>query len=74
MDTSETNIKILKPLVSCNSWSYIVNENGNAVRLTLEGYGSCTPVDALQEFIDNLTPDQFIGLWNECEQKKEIID
>lgn len=67
-------MKNLHAEVSGNSWSYVVNENGNAIRMTLEGYGSCTPVSALQNYIDNLVEDQFNKLWEECEKKKDIKD
>lgn len=72
--TQPKNMKILKPLVSAGNWSYVVNENGNAVRMTLEGYGSCTPIYAIQEMIDNLTPENFEKLWQECENKNDIKD
>jgi hypothetical protein len=67
-------MKKLHVEVSNNSWSYIVNENGNAIRMTLEGYGSCTPVDVMQKMIDGLDEKQFNDLWNECENKKEVKD
>ena len=54
----DNNMIILEPYVDGDSWSYIRNQNGNSMRLTLEGYGSCTPVWKLVEFIDNLTDEQ----------------
>jgi hypothetical protein len=64
--------KKLTPFVT--SWSYIVNENNNAIRLSLEGFGSCTPVGELQNMINKLKPEEFDNLWNECENKKDKID
>ena len=62
----------LTPLVT--GWSYIVNENGNAVRMSIVGYGSCTPVAVLQKMIDGLSEENYKNLWNECEQKKDVQD
>jgi len=67
-------MKTLKPIISNNSWSYIVNENGNAIRITCEGYGSCTPVNVLQEMINSMTPEKFKKTWNECEERKDVIN
>jgi len=67
-------MKNLHAEVSGGMWSYVVNENGNAVRMTLEGFGSCTPVSAMQKMIDNLTPEQYEELWQHCENKKDIKD
>jgi len=66
------NNKTLKAINT--SWSYIVNENGNAVRTTLMGYGSCTPIDVLQKYIDSLSKEQFKKQWQRCENNKDIID
>lgn len=66
--------KTLKPFISGNLWSYVVNENGNAIRITLEGYGSSTPEEPLQKMIDGLTAENFESLWQKCEQKKDIQD
>ena len=49
---------ILEPYVDSDNWSYIKNQNGNSMRITLDGYGSCTPVWKLVEFVDNLTDEQ----------------
>jgi len=65
-------MKTLTPMVSANTWSYIVNENGNAIRISLEGYGSCTPANVMQEFINNLKPEIFEEIWQECEVKKDV--
>ena len=67
-------LKKLYPIISQGSWSYVVNENNNAIRITLEGFGSCTPIEEMQKMIDNLNKKQFEDLWNECEVKKDIID
>jgi len=74
MNTSGNHFRTLKPLISRNSWSYIVNENENALRIILVGYGSCTPIDILQEYIDGLSTIDFDRLWNDCEQTKDTID
>ena len=49
---------ILEPYVDSDNWSYIKNQNGNSMRITLDGYGSCTPVWKLVEFIDGLNDKQ----------------
>lgn len=67
-------MKTLKAIVSGGMWSYIVNENGNAIRTTLEGYGSCTPEDALQSYINKMTPEVFEKTWQECEGRKDNQD
>ena len=67
-------IKTLKPFISSGCWSYVVNENGSALRMTFEGYGSCTPAPVIQEMINGLTREQFESLWNECENKKDTLD
>jgi hypothetical protein len=67
-------MKKLHAEVSGGCWSYVVNENGNAVRTSLEGYGSCTPVDAMQKMIDGLSEKQFNELWDKCENKKDVKD
>lgn len=65
-------MKTLKAV--CTSWSYIVNENGNGFRVSLEGYGSSTPIDVLQDHIDQLTSEQFEATWQNCEKINDIID
>jgi hypothetical protein len=65
-------VKKLFPKVSAGNWSYIVNENGNAIRLTFEGYGSCTPIDIMQGFINRLSSKEFDEIWQECEKRKDI--
>jgi len=60
--------------VSGDMWSYIVNEHGNGIRITIEEHGSCTPVSALEDMIRNLSPDGFEKLWQECEQQPDIQD
>jgi hypothetical protein len=67
-----SNNKILFPYLT--TWSYIKNENGKALRVTLEGFGSCTPADELQKWIDGLTKKQFNNLWKDVENSKDVID
>lgn len=67
-------MKTLKAIVSVRDWSYIVNENGNSVRATLIGYGSCTPAPALQGWIDKMSPEEFEKIWQECETRRDIQD
>lgn len=66
--------KKLHAEVSMNNWSYIVNENGNAIRLTLEEYGSCTPVPILQKWIERLSKKEYEKIWQKCELKKDVRD
>ena len=68
VEKDEQNI-ILIPSVSGNIWSYITNQNGNSMRITLEGYGSCTPVEAMQRIIDNMSDDEKLKLSQEIDTK-----
>ncbi len=65
--------KGLKAFVSANFWSYVINDKGNGFAVTLEGYGSCTPENALQNWIDNLTKRRWNEIYKECDKKKEKI-
>lgn len=65
-------MKTLKPYIA--DWSYIINENGNAERITFIDFGSVTPTWKIQEFIDKLTPEQFELEWQRCEDKKDKLD
>lgn len=65
-------MKTIKPYLT--SWSYIVNQNGNAIRISLEGYGSCTPYDVLQEWLDKMPQDKIDKWADECDITKDIID
>ena len=67
-------LKALKATISAGSWSYIVNQNGNAIRTTLYGYGSCTPFNVLQEWIDKLSQKEIKKLADECDKRKDIKD
>ena len=60
--------------IMTGGWSYIINDDGDALRMTMKGYGSCTPASVLQEMIDNLTPKEFEELWNKCRNTKDTID
>lgn len=65
-------IKTIKPFLT--SWSYIINQNGNAIRTTLEGQGSCTSINKLQEWIDNLPQKELEKLADECDERKDKVD
>jgi hypothetical protein len=47
--------KYLKAEISIGCWSYIKNEKGHYMRMTLEGYGSCTSTGILQRWCDELS-------------------
>ena len=65
---------MLKAEVSGGMWSYIVNEKGNALRITLAGFGSCTPISALNEWISKLTPAQKREWSDKCDEARNIKD
>lgn len=60
--------------ISPNLWSYIVNGNGNAIRMTLEGHGSCTPIYILQKWIRNMTPIELKKWSKRCDVEKDKKD
>ena len=66
--------KEIKPFVSAGTWSYIINQNKNAMRITLMEYGSCTPINILREWINNLSQKEIEELADECDRKKDIQD
>lgn len=61
-------------LVSQGGWSYIINSNGNAIRTTLRGHGSCAPEDILQHYINKLTKKQMVEIFGLCDETKDLID
>ena len=66
--------KQINPFISANFWSYIINQNGNVMRIILEGYGSCTPIDKLKEWISKLSQKEINNLADECDKRKDILD
>jgi len=66
--------KEIKPFISSSFWSYIINQNGDAIRITLEGCGSCTPIEKLQKWIDKLSPEEINKIADECDKRKDILD
>lgn len=57
------------------SWSYIKNKKtGKAVRMTLEGYGSYTPLHALQDFIDDMPVEEQKEWAERCNKHNHVID
>ena len=54
-------------------WSYIINDKGNGYPTTLDGYGSCTPADVLQEWIDKLPKKEWDEIYRRCDKMKEVI-
>ena len=66
--------KEIKAFVSANCWSYIINQNGNAKRITLYGYGSCTPVEGLDNWLSKLPYKEIEKLSEECDRAKDNLD
>jgi len=64
----------LKAFVSKNDYSYIINEKGNAMRATLERFGSCTPQLYLQGWLDALSEKRKQEISEECDKSKDIVD
>ena len=60
--------------VSGGCWSYVTNQNGNSMRITLEGYGSCTPLDVLQAFLDRLDEGERKSWSDDCDEMKVPFD
>ena len=60
--------------VSGGTWSYVTNQNGNSMRVTIEGHGSCTPADVLQEFLDELTPEDKQRWSDDCDKELDTYD
>jgi hypothetical protein len=46
--------KYLTAYVDEHYWSYVVTSEGFSSRVTLEGYGSCTPEHIMQRYIDEM--------------------
>ena len=67
-------MKKIKPFISANNWSYIINQNDNAIRITLDGYGSCTPYDVLENWINNLSQKEIDKLADECDKRQDSLD
>ena len=61
----------LEPFISGDLWSYIKNQNGNMVRTTLVGYGSSTPSDILQDYINSLSKKEKQEISNDCDKKRD---
>ena len=66
-------MKTLKALVSAGNWSYIINDKGNGFSVTLAEYGSCTPENVLQEWIDKLPKKRWNEIYKQCDEIKEKI-
>ena len=65
--------KYLTAHVDKNSWSYVKTKDNYTLRVTLEGYGSCTPAYILQRYIDELlVRDQ--KKWADRVKKEGILE
>jgi hypothetical protein len=65
--------KYLTAHIDLNYWSYVKTKSGHAMRVTLEGYGSCTPEHILQRFIDELSVKEQKE-WADWVKKEGIIE
>lgn len=65
--------KTLSGYVSENTRSYLINEKGNALPFTLEGYGSCTPAGILDQWLNTLTKKKWVHWYKEVKNSKEKI-
>ena len=65
--------KYLTAHIDPNYWSYVKTKSGHTMRVTLEGYGSCTPEHILQRFIDELSVKEQKE-WADQVKKEGIID
>ena len=66
--------KGLRAFVSKNSWSYIINEKGNAMRITFQQFGSCTPELFLEGWLAGLSEKKKRELSKQCDEVKNTID
>ena len=66
--------KGLRAFVSKNMWSYIINEKGNAMRVTFQQFGSCTPELFLQGWLEGLSEKEKRELSKQCDETKDTID
>ena len=66
--------KGLRGFVSAGTWSYIINENGNAMRITFQQFGSCTPELFLNGYIEGLSEKKKRELSKQCDKAKDIVD
>jgi len=74
---SPPNLEIpkgLRAFVSANNWSYIINGNGNALRMSFPQFGSCTPELFLQGYIIGLSEKKRRELSKRCDEAKDTMD
>jgi len=64
-------MKTLTAIVTGGCWSYIINDKGNGFSITLEGHGSCTPPDVLQDWLNKLPKKRWNEIYKECDERKE---
>ena len=66
--------KGLRAFVSKGQWSYVINENGNALRMTFPQFGSCTPELYLQGWLDGLSEKKKREMSKQCDEAKDALD
>jgi len=66
--------KGLRAFVSPGQWSYVINEKGNALRMTFQQFGSCTPELFLEGYIVGLSEKEKRKLSKQCDEAKDTID
>ena len=62
--------KTLKAIISEGTWSYIVNDKGDAMPYTLQGEGSCTRIEVGEAWIRNLNQKDWIALYRSVIKNK----
>lgn len=48
--------------------TYVLNEKGRGYKATLLEYGSCTPAEVMQTYLDSLPPKIWLETWKKCEK------
>ena len=74
---SKVDLKIKKGLrafVSKGMWSYFINEKGNAMRVTFQQFGSCTPELFLQGYLEGLSKKKKRELSKQCDEAQHEVD
>lgn len=59
-----------KVYVSPNHWCYLINKRGNAMSMTLDGFGSCPPKHIVEKWLKSLPDDRLKNLEEECDKAK----
>lgn len=62
--------KELKAVI-IGGFSALMNNNGNIACVTINGYGSCTPLDILQKWVDGMDTKERNKWYGICDETKD---